>query len=76
MCRYHELDESAVTESRNKLRGWKSEQMSDEKRVRLYLMGGGIELGSQYRRCPRCQHTYFDGAPENPTVDEMSLEDV
>jgi hypothetical protein len=47
MCRYHELAESAVTESRNKLRGWKSEQMSDEERVRLYLMGGGIELGAQ-----------------------------
>lgn len=74
MCQYDELAVSA--ESRNKLCGWKSEQMSDEERVRLYLMRGGIELGAQYLRCPRCQHTYFDGAPENATVDEMNLEDV
>jgi hypothetical protein len=76
MCRYHELAVSAVTENRKKLRGWKSEQMSDEERVQLYLMGGGIKLGAQYPHCPRCQHTYFDGPPENATVDEMNLEDV
>jgi hypothetical protein len=76
MCRYHSLAETDVTENRSRLRGWKSEPMSDAEWVRLFLMDGGVELGLQYPSCPRCQHNFFDGPPDNGTADELSSEDV
>ena len=76
MNRYHQLAKTAVAENRNKLRGWKSEPMSDEERERRYLMGGGIDLKPQYPWCARCKHPFLDGPPENATVDEQNQEDV
>jgi hypothetical protein len=76
MCRYHSLAETAVTENRSRLRGWKSEPMSDVERARLFLMDGGDELGLQYPSCPRCQHNFFDGPPDNGTADELNSENV
>ena len=48
MCRYHSMAEAAVNKNRNKLRGWKSEPMSEVERARLFLMDGGAELGLQF----------------------------
>ena len=39
-------------------------------------MGGGINLKPQYPWCPRCQHPFLDGPPENATFDEQNQEDV
>ncbi len=69
MCRYHSMAEATVNENRNKLRGWKSELMSEVERARLFLMDGGAELVLQFPYCPRCQHNFFDGPPDNATAD-------
>ena len=76
MCRYHSLAENAVTENRSRLRGWKSEPMSDVEQAWLFLMDGGVELVLQYPSCPRCQHNFFDGPPDNGTADELNSNDV
>ena len=68
MCRYHSLAETAVTENRSRLRGWKSEPMSDVERARLFLMDGGVELGLQYPTCPRCQHVSTTSLTGHPTM--------
>ncbi len=75
MCRYHSMAEAAVNKNRKKLRGWKSEPMSEVEWARLFLMDGGAELGLQFWYCPRCQHNFFDGPPNNATVDELNCED-
>ncbi len=74
MHRFHNLAETAVTDNRNSLRGWKSEPMSDVEWAQLYLMDGGIELRPQYPICARCQHSYFDGPTDNATVHELKRE--
>ena len=48
MCRYHRIAEAAVNENRNKLRGSKSEPMSEVERAGLFLMDGGAELRLQF----------------------------
>jgi DNA polymerase elongation subunit (family B) len=68
MCRYHSLAETDVTENRSRLRGWKSEPMSDVERARLFLMDGGVELGLQYPSCPRCQHVSTTSLTGHPTM--------
>ena len=74
MCRYHHsLAEVAVTKNWNRLGGWKYEPMSE---VRLFLMDGGVELRLQFPYCPRCQHSFFDGPPDNDTAEELNSEDV
>ena len=76
MCRYHSMVEAAVNKNRNKLRGWKSEPMSEVERARLFLMDGGAELKLQFPYCPRCQHNFFDGPLDNATADELNCDDV
>jgi hypothetical protein len=72
MCRFHNLGKTVVTKNKNSLRGWKFVAISDVERARLFLMDGGMDFGSQYPFCPRCQHSYFDGPPDNSNVDELN----
>ncbi len=50
--------------------------MLDEERGQRYLIGGGINLRSQYPWCAGCRHHFFDGPSENATVGKQNLEDV
>jgi hypothetical protein len=50
--------------------------MSDVERAQLFLMDGCMDFRPQYPFCARCQHTYFDGPPNNATVDVLNSKDV
>ncbi len=42
-----------------------------------YLIGAvGIDLRPQYPWCAGCQHHFFDGSPENATINEWNLDNV
>jgi hypothetical protein len=79
MCRYHSLAETAVTENRNRLRGWKSEAMSDVEPGTVVIDGwwcGAWAPVSVLPQVSACQHNFFDGPPDNGTADELNSEDV
>ena len=53
-----------VTEKNwNRLSGWTSEPMSDVEQARLFLIDGGVGLGSKIRPAPGANTTSLTGHP-------------